>query len=172
MCRNPLPKLNTVEKMMHCLLGDRVEARVSAAGPDLTTLLDVKSQVAQLERAREDARLGLNALLGLQPDVSVPITRLEPPKPVSRATVEREMDSVANRRPDLLALRAGYEAQEGQLQQAILAQFPSVVVGLAHANDTSGVQTINLGVTLGLPLFNGNKGEIAIQATTLTMTPV
>lgn len=36
MCRNPLPKLNTVEKMMHCLLGDRVEARVSAAGPDLT----------------------------------------------------------------------------------------------------------------------------------------
>lgn len=36
MCSNPLPNLKTIETMMHCLLGDKVEARVAAAGPDLT----------------------------------------------------------------------------------------------------------------------------------------
>jgi hypothetical protein len=36
MCGNPLPTLNTVEKLMQCLLGNQVEARNSAPGPDLT----------------------------------------------------------------------------------------------------------------------------------------
>jgi hypothetical protein len=35
MCSNPLPTLNTVEKLMQCLLGNQVEARNSAPGPDL-----------------------------------------------------------------------------------------------------------------------------------------
>ena len=33
---NSLPTLLTVEKMMHCLLGDQVAAKNSAPGPDLT----------------------------------------------------------------------------------------------------------------------------------------
>ena len=141
-------------------------ATIETVGPDLIALLDVKSQIAQLERAREDARIGLSALLGLTPTASVPIARLSSPRPISRETVARGLNSVAIRRPDMLALRAGYEAQEGQLQQAILAQFPTLNIGLSHANDTTGVQSINLGVTLGLPLFNGNRGDIAIQAAT------
>ena len=36
MCSNPLPTLNTVEKLIQCLLGNQVEARKSAPGPDLT----------------------------------------------------------------------------------------------------------------------------------------
>lgn len=36
MCPNPLPTLSTVEKMMHCLLGDQVAAKTSVPGPDLT----------------------------------------------------------------------------------------------------------------------------------------
>jgi hypothetical protein len=36
MCSNPLPTLKTIERMMHCLLGDQVEARNSVPGPDLT----------------------------------------------------------------------------------------------------------------------------------------
>ena len=35
MCSNPLPTLNTVEKMMQCLLGNQVEASNSVPGPDL-----------------------------------------------------------------------------------------------------------------------------------------
>ena len=35
MCSNPLPTLITVEKLMQCLLGNQVEARNSAPGPDL-----------------------------------------------------------------------------------------------------------------------------------------
>ncbi len=36
MFSNPLPTLNTVERLIHCLLGNQVEARNSAPGPDLT----------------------------------------------------------------------------------------------------------------------------------------
>jgi outer membrane protein TolC len=139
---------------------------IETVGPDLTSLMDVNSQIAQLERTREDARISLNALLGLHPDVDVRIATPATPQPISEETIARAIDSIALRRPDLLALRAGYEAQEGQLQQAILAQFPSLNIGLAHAKDTTGVQSINVGVTLGLPLFNGNRGEIAVQAAT------
>ncbi len=35
MSANPLPNLTTVEKLMQCLLGNQVEARNSAPGPDL-----------------------------------------------------------------------------------------------------------------------------------------
>ena len=36
MSENTLPNLTTVEKLMQCLLGNQVEARKSAPGPDLT----------------------------------------------------------------------------------------------------------------------------------------
>jgi len=36
MCSNPLPTLKTIEKMMHCLLGDQVVTKNSVPGPDLT----------------------------------------------------------------------------------------------------------------------------------------
>jgi len=36
MCSNPLPTLNTVEKLIQCLLGNQVQTKASAPGPDLT----------------------------------------------------------------------------------------------------------------------------------------
>lgn len=36
MCSNPLPTLNTVEKLMQCLLGNQIEARASVPGPDVS----------------------------------------------------------------------------------------------------------------------------------------
>ncbi len=36
MCSNPLPTLHTVEKLVQCLLGNQVQTKASAPGPDLT----------------------------------------------------------------------------------------------------------------------------------------
>ncbi|HEN47468.1 MAG TPA: TolC family protein, partial [Mizugakiibacter sp.] len=67
---------------------------------------------------------------------------------------------------DLLALKAGYESQEARVRAAILAQFPSLGIGVNRASDTDNVDTIGLSVSLTLPLFSGNRGNIAIERAT------
>ena len=77
-------------------------------------------------------------------------------------------------RPDLLALKAGYESQEQSLREAVLAQFPSLQLGVTRLSDTVGdrsdigrtVHAVSIGATLNLPLFDHNQGNIAIQKTT------
>jgi cobalt-zinc-cadmium efflux system outer membrane protein len=69
-------------------------------------------------------------------------------------------------RPDLLALKAGYESQEARVRGAILAQFPSLGIGINRARDTSNVDTLGLSISLGLPLLSGNRGNIAIERAT------
>ncbi|WP_171255191.1 TolC family protein, partial [Acinetobacter terrae] len=69
-------------------------------------------------------------------------------------------------RPDLQALQAGYASQDIKLRQAILAQFPALNVGLTHASDSSGLKTQSLGISLSLPIFNRNRGNIGIEKAT------
>ncbi len=70
------------------------------------------------------------------------------------------------RRPDLLALQAGYRSQEALFRGAVLAQFPALNVGLTRARDTSGLYTMGFGLSLSLPIFNGNRGNVAIERAT------
>ena len=76
------------------------------------------------------------------------------------------MASLGRRRPDLLALQAGYRSQEARVRRAVLAQFPSLSIAFTRARDTSNVPTTGLGTTLNLPLLNGGRGEIAVQRAT------
>ena len=48
----------------------------------------------------------------------------------------------------------------------MLAQFPSLSLGISRADDTTNVHTISLGATLNLPVFDRNQGDIAIQTAT------
>ncbi|MGC2423210.1 MAG: TolC family protein, partial [Nitrospirota bacterium] len=68
--------------------------------------------------------------------------------------------------PDLMALAAGYQSQEQKLRQAVLAQFPDLTIGVTRARDTSNVSTIGFGITMSLPIFDGNRGNIAIEDAT------
>lgn len=76
------------------------------------------------------------------------------------------MKQLPGRRPDLLAMQAGYRSQEAGVHAAILAQFPSISVGITRARDTGNVHTTGFGVTLNLPFLNGNRGQIAIARAT------
>ena len=139
---------------------------LDVAGADLTAVLDATSQFQQLARAQDQMRHDLNAILGLAPDV---VLALGPPLPLSaldtRALAVIVID-VATHRPDLLALQAGYRSQEAALHAAVLAQFPSLSVGFTRARDTGNVQTSGLGITLNLPVFSRNRGEIARETAT------
>ena len=135
-------------------------------GTDLTALMDADSQVDQLARQLDKTRHDLNALLGLRPEVQITLSDLPQPALPDTMQVREALQLVARRRPDLLALQAGYASQEAAVRRAILAQFPSLSVGFNHAQDTSNVHTVGVGVSLSLPIFNRNRGEIAVQKAT------
>ena len=76
------------------------------------------------------------------------------------------LEGLEKRRLDLVALALGYDSQEASLRAAIKAQFPKIGLSFAKANDTSNVRTHTYGVTIDLPLFDRNQGNIAIARAT------
>ena len=132
-------------------------------GTDLTALLDTLSQINQLEQTHNQTRHSFNLLLGLQPGARVEIAALPPDAPLPADSLNAQLAGLTQRRPDLLALQAGYASQESRVRAAILAQFPSLGIGVNRARDTGDVRTVGLSVTLSLPLFSGNRGNIAIE---------
>jgi outer membrane protein TolC len=71
-----------------------------------------------------------------------------------------------NRRLDLVGLRQGYQSQEQTVRAAVLAQFPKIILGFNHAGDTTPVVTTGFGITIDLPIFDRNQGNIAIETAT------
>ncbi len=80
--------------------------------------------------------------------------------------MQRALAAMTRRRPDLLALQAGYESQQEKLRAAILAQFPAITVGFVKARDNSNIASTGFSIGLSLPLFDGNRGNIAVERAT------
>lgn len=127
--------------------------------------LDAQDKALALARSLERARLDLNRNLGLPPSEIVPLaTQPTASGPVRDAQALFEV--ARNARLDLVALRAGYQAQEYQLQRDLLGQFPKLNLGLHRARDTGNITTFGLSVGVTLPIFNGNRGAIAVSRAT------
>ena len=137
-----------------------------ALTPNLTALQDIQRQIFELERQTSQSEHELNALLGLAPGVKVVLQEGPAEAPLDEnALVAAEAD-LRRRRPDLLALEAGYEAEDQRYRGALLAQFPALNVGLTRARDSSNIYSNGVGVTLSLPFLNRNRGNIAIEKAT------
>src|SRR5207249_549256 len=88
---------------------------------------DSRATMLALEQEFEKQRLGLNKILGTEPDTKVALradlilpTRLAPP-------AEQDLfDNVESRRLDLLGLRQGLESQDATVRAAVLGQFPKM----------------------------------------------
>jgi outer membrane protein TolC len=132
----------------------------------LTAYSDARKQYTDAERAAEQTHHDLNALLGLSPEVQLSLTSSEDATELSDATLDSALAKLAQRRPDLIALQAGYEAQEQKYRAAILSQFPSLSVGFVRARDTSNIYTSGFQINLSLPIFNRNQGNVAIEQAT------
>lgn len=136
------------------------------AGAGLDAESNVENQLGDAHRQLNLAEHDLHDLLGL--DAAVPLRLTGAPFAVapSASEVQRALTDMATRRPDLLALAAGYRAQDEKLRAAILAQFPAITVGFVKARDNSNISSNGLSISLSLPLFDGNRGNIAIERAT------
>jgi outer membrane protein TolC len=142
------------------------DVTLDQAGGDVAVLADVRSRRSIAERSALQADQSLHSLLGVAPDVSMSLQALTAPDVPDWPVVEAAINKLANSRPDLRALQAGYQSQEKQLLKAVLSQFPTISVVFGKARDISNVHTTTLGVTLTLPLFDHGQGDIAIQRAT------
>ena len=144
--------------------GDLTLSTVSA---DLTVLTAADTSVRQFQRNANLTRHTLNQLLGLKPSAQLRLIGPDITQPLSREEFETAVAALPHRRADLLALRAGYRSQEQSVRQAILAQFPALSAGVDASRDpVEGVNYYGPSVSLTLPLFNRNRGQIALQRAT------
>ncbi len=133
---------------------------------DLAVLQDVGSRLGDAERGLLTAEQGLRSLLGVAPDVMLPLQPLSAPAIPARADVQAALTQVAQRRPDLLALQAGYRAEDARLRSALLSQFPDISIGVTRARDNGDIHSYGGVVNLTLPLFNRGRGPVAIERAT------
>jgi outer membrane protein TolC len=137
-------------------------ATVETADTDLAALQDAERRINDLQRTNNSTHHDLNQLLGISPDIDLPLVGEASAPPLNATKVKALVARLASRRPDLLALQAGYRSGDLAYRRAILEQFPALNVGLTRASDTSNVHTIGFSVSMNLPLFNRNRGQIAV----------
>ncbi len=131
----------------------------------LSTLASVQSAEDSAAQAEGQDLDALDALLGLQPHTPIPLAPPDftAPQPVA---VQAALASLPQRRPDLLALRYGYQQADARLRAAILSQFLPLSIGGAGGRDTSDIWSFGPQFTLTLPLFNRNRPAIAAAEAT------
>lgn len=151
----------------------------------LIAYTDAKKLYTEAQRTAEQTHHDLNLLLGLAPDVHLDLVEQTPDTshrgaldailPEASAKTEAEsfdqnvsvaLQDLPRRRPDLIALQAGYESQDQKYRNAILNQFPALTVGFNRQRDTSNIYATGFSINLTLPVFNRNRGNIMIEKST------
>jgi outer membrane protein TolC len=128
---------------------------------------DSRATMLALQQEFEKQRLGLNKILGVEPETDVTLrqglnlpTRLAPPD-------ERGLsEGLESRRLDLLGLQQGLESQDATVRAAALAQFPKMSAAFVRASDTTNVHTTGFNVAIDVPIFDRNQGVIATERAT------
>lgn len=134
--------------------------------PDRVALQAARTSLDTLDQTLLAQRHQLNALLGLTPDALVPLATTPDLPPFDPAAIRSRLSTLADRRPDLLALRLGYTAADEQLRMAILSQFPDLILGGTVSSDNAKVVNGGPNVQVGLPIFDRNQGNVAIARAT------
>lgn len=139
------------------LVADRVQAARIAA-------FDAANRLRTAEADLATAQSELTKLIGLPPDYRLRLSEADLPTPPPDAT--RLFAIALSQRADLQALRAGYTAQEAALRKAVLDQFPNLTLSVDGSRDSAGNVSAGPSVNLTLPLWNRNRGGIAIGLAT------
>lgn len=145
---------------------ERRDIKIDDLGLRETAYLDAQDRALSLQGELSKARLELDKDLGLAPGTAVPIARAARARPTAPHDAAGLFEQARNERLDLLALHAGYSAQEYKLQHELLAQYPKVNLGLHLARDTSDVRTVGFGLSVSLPILNANRGAVAVARAT------
>jgi outer membrane protein TolC len=142
-------------------------ATVATVNADGAALADADAQLRELELQTNDADHALHALVGLEPRVPLRLGAVDVAPLPTAAEFEAAVAALPKRRPDLLALQAGYLAQQESVRAAVLGRFPAVSIGIDRARSAEeGVATIGASVSVSLPIFNRNRGRVAVGRAT------
>jgi cobalt-zinc-cadmium efflux system outer membrane protein len=136
------------------------------ASAGLNADADVRKQQADNAIALHQAVSDLHVLLGLDASAPLDLVGASYRAAPTATQLQQALADLPRRRPDLLALQAAYASQEAKLRGAVLAQFPALSIGFNTARDTSAVYTNGFSIGLTLPLFDRNRGNIAIEQAT------
>jgi outer membrane protein TolC len=157
--------LATLDQTIHAALSAG-NLTYDSASAGLNAVADVHKRLAGTVIALHQVDSDLHLLLGLAPTVPLDLVGAPYRSEPSAAQVQAALADLPRRRPDLLALQAGYQSQEERVRGAILAQFPALNIGFNTARDTSAVYTNGVSIGITLPLFDRNRGNIAIERAT------
>lgn len=138
------------------------------------TVLDLSATELELAEARRDLRHAqaevsvelaeLNRLMGLPPSYDLKLTGLGEPLAITvfDDVADEELDArILSNRLELRAKEASYRRAEQELRLAVLQQYPRLGLGPAFERELEGSKSLGVGLSLELPLFNQNQGEIA-----------
>jgi len=146
---------------------DRHEKSVIDLAAAQASREDARATVLTLEQELDRRRLELKKAVGVLPETELPIEHnLSLPSHLPLPSEGELVADLENRRLDLVGLRQGYQSQEQTVRAAVLAQFPKIILGFSHAGDTTPVVTTGFGITIDLPIFDRNQGNIAIETAT------
>jgi cobalt-zinc-cadmium efflux system outer membrane protein len=146
---------------------DRHERSVLDLAAAQASREDARATVLTLEQERDRQRIELKKAVGVLPETELPIEEGVALPSELRLSEGELVAGLENRRLDLVGLRQGYQSQEQTVRAAVLAQFPKVVLGFnPHSSDTTNVHTAGFGITIDLPIFDRNQGNIAIETAT------
>jgi outer membrane protein TolC len=147
--------------MRAAVRGDIDAGQVEAARLAAADLAD-RRRVA--ERDLNAARQELLRLIGFPPDAPIQLLPTELSEaPLDAAT----LFALARReRTDLQALQEGYAAQEAAVHKAVLDQFPTLDLTINATRDTGNNRLLGPAVGFTLPLWNRNRGGIAVERAT------
>lgn len=152
------------ERSARALARRDVTLQTNAA--DLAVKLDAETQAATARHDAEKARRDLNALLNLEAAVRLPLVEAPPATTYAPQDVRRALADLPNRRPDLLALQAGYGAQDANVRKAVLAQFPLLSLAYNYAKDPAGTTTQGLAAVIAAPIFGNRYADVKVQDAT------
>lgn len=125
--------------------------------------IDSIAQLRSTEIALAQARSDLVRLLGLPPQTVLDLI------PTSYQPIDVNCTALADRaseRLDVTALREGYAAQGSALRAATLAAFPLPGLSINASRNEGGNRFLGPALNLTLPLWNRNRGGIAVERAT------
>ncbi len=147
---------------------ERAAARGDVSGGRLQSARLAALSAADTLRGAESglaaAKAELNKLLGLPPGTE--LQPAEAPLPPPPPPVQSLFAIARDNRSDLQALRAGYAAQEAAVHKAVLDQFPALNLSINANRDSAGNSLFGPTVDFTLPLWNRNRGGIAVERAT------
>jgi outer membrane protein TolC len=143
--------------------GEASELAVSAAQ------LELAEAQRQLRLAHSDLQTqqrSLNRLLGLPPHYPLQLKETEAPDVPGAMppwTLHELEQAMLRNRPELKAKHAEYQQAQAELRLAVLEQYPGLKLGPSFERELEGDKSLGLGVSLELPVFNRNQGQIALR---------